>query len=215
VELEKIAGQVIIAGSYSGTITLRELAKPVHVDNYRTTISAERVNGQIIMDRGSFSGQGIVGPAQVSTQTTDVEIAGFSDALQVSVRKGDISLKPSTAAALAQMSVRTGSGNIDLALPDSARFELAATTDRGEIENEYGEPLKLQSAGRGARLLGAIGSGPNLNLTTDRGTIVVRKSREDSLKAEAEKDEDHALPTAPKEPPRAPKPSPSPAGPEL
>ncbi len=205
VELEKIAGQVTISGSYSGTITLRELAKPLHVDNYRTTISAAKVNGQITMDRNSFSAKDLVGPAQLSTQTTDVEVAGFTDALQVSVGKGDISLRPSTATALAQMSIRTGSGNIDLALPDSAKFELAATTDRGEIENEYGEPLKLQAAGRGARLLGITGVGPNLNLTTDRGTIVVRKTSQDENQSEAANQEEHAPQPAPAKPsPRLP-----------
>jgi DUF4097 and DUF4098 domain-containing protein YvlB len=174
VELEKIAGPVTINGAYSGTITLRNLAKPLHVDNFNTNVAVQKVTGQITMDRGSFSAQGIVGPTQISTRSSDVEIAGFSDALDVSVDKGDVSLRPASNA-LARMVVRTRSGNIDLALPDAAKFELAATTDHGEIENEFGAPLKLETIGRGAKLLGAVGTGPDLNLTTDRGTITVRK----------------------------------------
>jgi len=134
----------------------------------------QKVNGQITMDRGSFSAQDIVGPAQLSTQATDVEIAGFTDALQVRVDKGDISLRPAKGA-LFPMTVRTGSGNIDLALPETAKFDLVASTDRGEIANDFGAPLKLEPSGRGARLVGVVGSGPSLSLTTDRGTITVRK----------------------------------------
>ncbi len=180
VELEKIAGQVTINGAYSGTITLRDLARPLHVDNFNTTVEVQKVNGQITMDRGSFSAQQIVGPAQLSTHATDVEIADFTDALQVSVDKGDITLRPAKAA-LSRMNVRTGSGNIELALPDTAKFELTASTDRGEIENDFGAPLKLESAGRGARLLGSVGTGPALNLNTDRGTITVRKGSDSEV----------------------------------
>ena len=146
VQLEKIAGQVTINGSYSGTLTLRALAKPLHLNNFHTTILVQKVNGQITMDRGSFSAQDIVGPAQLSTQATDVEIAGFTDALQVRVDKGDISLRPAKGA-LFPMTVRTGSGNIDLAVPETAKFDLVASTDRGEIANDFGAPLETGTLG--------------------------------------------------------------------
>jgi DUF4097 and DUF4098 domain-containing protein YvlB len=202
VELEKIAGQVTINGAYSGTITLRDLARPLHVDNFNTTVEVQKVNGQITMDRGSFSAQQIVGPAQLTTHATDVEIAGFTDALQVTVDKGDITLRPAKAA-LSRMNVRTGSGNIELALPDTAKFDLTASTDRGEIENDFGAPLKIEPVGRGARLLGTVGMGPALNLNTDRGTITVRKGTDSEL--QESKSEFTPQPVVPK-PPEPPKP---------
>jgi DUF4097 and DUF4098 domain-containing protein YvlB len=207
VELEKIAGQVTITGTYSGTITLRDLARPLHVDNFNTTVEVQKVNGQITMDRGSFSAQQIVGPAQLTTHATDVEIANFTDSLQITVDKGDITLRPAKAA-LSRLNVRTGSGNIELALPDTAKFDLTASTDRGEIENDFGAPLKLESVGRGARLLGAVGMGPALNLTTDRGTITVRKGTDSEFqesKSELRPGESEESGTTPK-PPVVPKP---------
>jgi DUF4097 and DUF4098 domain-containing protein YvlB len=213
VQLEKIAGQVTINGAYSGTITLRALAKPLHLDNFQTTLIVQKVNGQITMDRGSFSAQDIVGPAQLSTHATDVEIAGFTSALQIRVDKGDVSLRPVNTP-LSPVTVRTGSGNIDLALPDAAKFDLIASTDRGEIANDFGSPLKKEQAGRGARLAGVVGAGPNLSLNTDRGSITVRKgSEEESVRnrhstspsSEAETE----VPEAPK-PPAPPKDAPRP-----
>jgi DUF4097 and DUF4098 domain-containing protein YvlB len=214
VQLEKIAGQVTINGSYSGTITLRALAKPLHLDNFHTTILVQKVNGQITMDRGSFSAQDIVGPSQLSTHATDVEIAGFSDALQVRVDKGDISLRPANGQ-LFPMTVRTGSGNIDLALPETAKFDLVATTDRGEIANDFGAPLKKEEAGKGARLVGVVGSsGPSLSLTTDRGTITVRKGSEMQSTRHSGDNSDEEETAEPPKPPQAPKPI-APARPEI
>jgi DUF4097 and DUF4098 domain-containing protein YvlB len=174
VELDQIAGPVTLNGAYSGTITLRKLAQPLHLDNLNTTVVMQKVAGEITMDRGSLSAENVVGPAQVSTRATDVEISGFTQSLEVNVNKGDINLRPAKGL-LSPVTARTHAGNIVLALPETAKFELSASTDHGEIENEFGSPLQLENAGKGARLTGAVGTGPSLNLTTDRGTITVRK----------------------------------------
>lgn len=175
VELTKIGGQVTIGGDYTGTITLHDLAKPVHVENMRTDLDAQQLPGEIRLDRGSLSVQNVVGPLRLTTRATDVTLAGFSNGVELSVDKGDIDLNPGTAP-LSKMVVHTRSGNIELALPQSANFALSASTDHGDIDNEFGDPLKQSTEGRGARLEGSIGTGPNLNLTTDRGSITVRKT---------------------------------------
>ncbi|HEX6545549.1 MAG TPA: DUF4097 family beta strand repeat-containing protein [Bryobacteraceae bacterium] len=207
VELDKIAGQVTIDGSYSGTLTFRQIDRPLHLDNFGTTVSVQKINGELTMDRGSFSAQGIIGPSQVRTHATDVEVAGFTNALEVSVDKGDVSLRPAPGT-LSPMSVHTSSGNIDLALPGTAAFELTASTDRGDIENEFGSSLKLESAGKGARLVGAVGSGPALNLTTDRGTIAIRKGSATLQESNSQMDSEPSPPRSPKPvgPPKPPAP---------
>ena len=77
----------------------------------------------------------------------DVQISDFTNALDVTVDNGDIELRPSLP--LARMDVHTHTGNITLALPKDARFELAASTGLGEILNQFGAPLVLDEA-RGA-----------------------------------------------------------------
>jgi DUF4097 and DUF4098 domain-containing protein YvlB len=175
VELESIEGQVTINGAYSGSITLRDLAKPLRVDNFHTVLVVQKVTGQIAMARGSLSAQGIVGPAQFTTHATDVDVTGFTQPLEVTVDKGDVSLRPGNGP-LGRMVVRTKAGNIDLALPEASKFDLKATTDHGDIENEFGQPLQLETAGKGAKLTGMVGGGPDLNLATGRGAIIVRKA---------------------------------------
>jgi len=175
VELEKVAGQVTISGEYTGTLSLRDLAKPVRVQNMRTEMNVQKIAGEIRLEHGSMSIENVVGPGQLSTHATDVTLEGFSDGLELAVDHGDIDLKPGRVP-LGKMVVHTRSGNIELALPQTATFALNASTDRGEVDNQFGDALKQQTQGRGARLQGGIGTGPDLTLTTDRGSITVRKS---------------------------------------
>ena len=62
VELEKIAGQVTINGDYNGTVSLRDVAKPVRVENMRTEMDVQQIAGEIRLDRGSLNVQNVVGP---------------------------------------------------------------------------------------------------------------------------------------------------------
>ncbi len=175
VELAKIAGQVTVSGDYSGTVSLRDLAKAVRVENMRTQLDIQQVPGEIRLDRGSLTVQNGIGPMKLTTQSTDVSVDGLTNEVEMTVDKGDIDLRPGRLP-LGKISVHTRSGNIELALPQSANFALTASTDHGEIDNEFGEALKERTEGRGARLEGAVGSGPDVNLVTDRGSITVRKS---------------------------------------
>lgn len=175
VELAKIAGQVTISGDYTGSVSLRDLAQPVRVENMRTELNVQRILGEIRFDRGSLNVQNVVGPLRLTTRATDVSLDGFTNGLDLTVDKGDIDLRPGQLP-LGKMVVHTKSGNIELALPHTASFALNATTDHGEVDNEFGEALKQSTEGRGARLEGSVGDGPDLNLTTDRGSITVRKA---------------------------------------
>lgn len=174
VELTKIAGQVTIEGDYSGSVSLRGLAKPVRVQNMRTQMEVQQVPGEIRLDRGSLEAENVLGPVKLTTQATDVTFDGFTDSLDISVDKGDIDLKPGRVP-LTGMNVHTHSGNIELSIPAAAGFAMSATTNHGEIDNEFGDGLRERAEGRGARLEGSIGSGPELKLGTDRGSITIRK----------------------------------------
>jgi DUF4097 and DUF4098 domain-containing protein YvlB len=175
IELENIAGQVTVAGDYTGTISLRALAKPVRVESMRTQFDARQINGYVRLDRGSLDAKDLIGPVKLSTHATDVTLAGFTEALDLSVDRGDIELRPQHSA-MGRIAVHARSGNIELALPAAAHFALNADTENGEIDNQFGDGLKESSAGRGARLEGSVGGGPDINLVTQHGSITVRKA---------------------------------------
>ena len=94
VELTKIAGQVTVSGDYNGSISLRDLAKPVEVKSMRTALSVQQIPGEVHLDRGSLNLENVVGPLRLTTHVTDVSLDGFTDTLDLSVDKGDVDIRP-------------------------------------------------------------------------------------------------------------------------
>ncbi len=175
VELRDVAGLVTIDGVYTGDIRFQNLAKPVHFTGTQTDFQAQAVPGQIDMTPGDFTGNGITGPVQINGRSRDVTMSDFTQSLNLTLDRGDITLRPS-ATGFPKLDVRTHSGDLELALPTAAKFDLRAETGHGDIENDWGSPLNTQNSGRGGIISGTIGSGPSLRLNTDRGTITVRKA---------------------------------------
>jgi DUF4097 and DUF4098 domain-containing protein YvlB len=175
VDLENIAGQVTVGGDYTGTVSLRSIAKPVHVENMRTQLDAQRIPGYVRLDRGSLDANNLIGPLKLSARSTDITLASFTEGLDLDVDRGDVELRPEHAA-MGRITVHARSGDIELAVPAAARFAITANTANGEIDNEFGGGLQQNSDGRGAKLEGSVGSGPDVNLVTQHGSITVRKA---------------------------------------
>ena len=175
VQLENIAGQVTLNGEYSGTLEFRALASPLHFQSSRTDFSAEAVPGSVTITLGDVKMSNLTGPVHLQSNTRDIEADDISGAVDFTVDRGDIEVME-TKGPLPKIDVRSRNGDITLGLPDGAGFQLSASTARGEVENEFGGPLEVQHNGRASSLRGRTGAGPQLTLTTDRGTIVVKKS---------------------------------------
>jgi DUF4097 and DUF4098 domain-containing protein YvlB len=175
VELQDIEGQVIVNGTFVGQVQLRNLAKPLRYEGSMVQMNAEKVPGQIRIEPGEMTGSNIVGPLRISANSMDVQLTDFTQSLELTLsRTGNIGLRPPSA--LPKMDVRTNSGDIDLALPPAARFDLRLSTDRGDAENDYGTPLHEEAQGRGAVISGVVGAGPQLRLTTSHGHVSARKA---------------------------------------
>ncbi len=176
IDLQNVGGPVTISGIYTGAVQFRNLASPLHFNGpMGTELNIEKVPGQVRMALGDFSGSNLIGPIHLSGRSRDVQISDFTNALELSVGRGDIELRPGMLP-LARMDVHTHSGDVTLSLPPNAKFDLTAETERGEITNDFGSPLKLENHRDGATLRGSEDAGPAVNLETDRGRVMVRKS---------------------------------------
>ena len=203
VELENVTGQVTINGSFSGTLGFKNLAKPLHFEGtHGTELSAQAVPGQISMDLGEFSANGIVGPFRLVSRARDIKLEQFTQSVELDTERGDIEMTPGKLP-LAAIEARSGSGKIELLLPDRAAFQLEATAEHGDAVNDYGAPIQKRSEGHSATLRGKVGDGPNIKLTANRGWISVSKEGTEPSEAlpDAGGDGDSHAPA----PPRAPK----------
>lgn len=184
VDLQNIEGPVSINGDFLGQVQFRNLAQPLRLEGSHSELHFEKLPGQVHMSIGDFTGNNIIGPVRLSARARDVQLADFTQSLELTLDRGDIELRPGVKTPLPKMDVRTRSGDIDLALPASAKFELKLTTTHGEVHNEFGSPLMVEEAHRGGTISGNVGAGPQLHLETGRGQVTVRKASEEKLKVQ-------------------------------
>lgn len=183
VDLQNIEGPVSINGDFMGQVQFRNLAQPLRLEGAHTELHFEKLPGQVHMALGDFSANNVIGPVRLSSRARDVQMSDFTQSLELNLDRGDIELKPG-ATPLPKMEVRTHSGDIDLALPATSKFDLKATTTHGEAHNEFGSPLTVQEDHRGATISGNVSGGPQLQLQTERGQVTVRKASEEKLKVQ-------------------------------
>jgi len=177
IEVENVDGQVTVNGEFSGEIEFRGVTKPVRFESSATDVRVQRVPGSLRFALGSLTAENLIGPVQVSTRRSkDVQITDFTEEVTINVERGDIELRQ-TRLPVGKIDVKTRSGNVELALPASAKFQMSAVTDRGEIENDFGGGLTLDPSGQGSSLKGAVaGGGAAIAINTHRGQITVRKA---------------------------------------
>jgi DUF4097 and DUF4098 domain-containing protein YvlB len=175
VELENIGGPVTINGGYSGTLDFKNLAKPLRFESQNTDLRVEAVPGRINMDLSELSAKNLVGPIWLKTKSKDVKMEDFTQSIEIETERGDIELQP-VRVPLAKIEARSRTGKIQLVLPEKAGFQLHATTEHGEALNDFGPPIHQEREGRSASLKGSVGSGASITVSTERGTVTVRKA---------------------------------------
>ncbi len=174
IDLQNIDGPVTVAGAYSGVITFHNLAKPLRFNGERTDLSIEKIPGNIRMTLSDFTANNLVGPIHITGRSRDVNVTNFTSDLSVSVDRGDINLRPGTTP-LGKIDAQTRTGEVTMAFPPGARFELTATTSHGDVTNDYGSPIRTQNDGRGSEMFGSTG-GANVTLHTEHGNVTVRRA---------------------------------------
>jgi DUF4097 and DUF4098 domain-containing protein YvlB len=175
IDLQDIGGTVTINGSYTGNSQLHNLGKTTRIVTPYTEFSAEKV-ADMRVTLGNLNASDLTGPVRMtSSRSWDVSLSNFTNSVDINLNGGDVDLRPGLLP-LAKMDVRSRAGHIELALPQTAKFDLTATSARGSVDNEFGAPLKLEPTGRrGATLRGSNG-GAAVNLSTESGQIVVRSA---------------------------------------
>jgi DUF4097 and DUF4098 domain-containing protein YvlB len=179
-ELQDITGPVTVVATFVGQVQLRNLMQPLRYESGQTSLSFEKLPGQVQMSLGEFTANNVIGPLRLNGRSRDVQLSNVTQSLELTLDRGDIELRPGKN--LPKMQVRTRSGDIELALPPGAKFDLRASTERGDAENDFGDPLRVEEYGHGQTIQGSTGGGgPQLRLDTGRGSISVHKAASDDV----------------------------------
>jgi DUF4097 and DUF4098 domain-containing protein YvlB len=173
-QLDDIAGPVSVNGEYGGSLEFHALAKPMHFNSSRTEFQLEAVPGTVTMDLGNLKLENVSGPVRFKTGVRDIEATDVSGALDLNVDRGDIHVTVNKTP-VPKIDAHTRNGDISLALPENAEFQIDGSASQGDVNNEFGGGLYNQSNGRTSTIRGRIGNGPSVNIVTDRGNISIRK----------------------------------------
>lgn len=204
VEIQNVTGQVTVSGSYVGSLEFKNLAKPLRLEGERMQVRAAAVPGSLNVDLGGLTAKNLVGPVRLVTQSRDVHLEDFTESLELESARGDVEIQPMHVP-LPRIEAHSGSGQIELVLPDKAAFQLQATAERGEAVNDFGPPIETETNGRRQTLKGTVGNGPVIRITAARGSVSVRKEGAAASGRIPEPPRPPALPKPPA-PPAAPVP---------
>lgn len=176
--IENVENTAMVQGEYTGNIEFRKIARSTRFQSSRTDMTFEKVPGVVKLEGGQLAANDIVGPVRIESRSKDVRISDFSNSVDVNVDRGDVEIRPGRVP-LGAISARTRSGDIEIALPEQAKFELQGKTDRGEVNNDWGAPLRVsdnEQERRGGQVNGIVGGGgAKVVLETHRGSLTVRK----------------------------------------
>ncbi|MCU1262568.1 MAG: hypothetical protein JWO80_5453 [Bryobacterales bacterium] len=174
VQLENVAGQVTINGAYSGTLEFKGIDKPLHFESEQTDLRIQQIPGNFTMDLGDIRAQNIVGPLRLRTKSRDIHLADFSGPVEIDIERGDIVLAPGKLP-IDKIDVHSRNGDVELTLPENARFDLKANTSQGEVHNDFGAAVKSENEGRSGSLRSVEAKGPSITISTERGAVTIRK----------------------------------------
>jgi DUF4097 and DUF4098 domain-containing protein YvlB len=208
VQIENVAGQVTVSGAYVGSLDFKNLAKPLRIEGERMEVRAAAVPGSLNVDLGDLTAKNLAGPVRLVTRSRDVHLENFTESLELESVRGDIEIQPMHVP-LPRIEAHSGSGQIELVLPQKATFQLEAIAERGEAINDFGPPIETQTEGRRQTLKGTVGSGPVIRITAARGSVAVRKEGTEPSARTPPAPRPPALPS----PPNAPAPPPPPPAP--
>lgn len=173
-EIADVAGQATVNGSFSGGLDFRNIGKTFRFESQNTELTVVALPGRVEMDLGRLDADNLTGPVKLTSRTKDVKFENFTDTLDIDLNRGDIDIV-APAKALPKINARTRNGSLEISLPAAAKFGMRATIERGDANNEFGDPLKVTEDGRKKTIEGKTGVGPELTLSAERGSITIRK----------------------------------------
>ncbi len=137
----------------------------VHSSNVAGPVDAESGSGDIRLDEKAQ------GDVHVRTGSGNLEIRGVNGGLRVQTGSGDVTVDGTQAG---EWDLRAGSGNITIRLPQTAAFDIDASTSSGSLDITPPVTMTIQGSTEHLRknVRGKVrGGGPELIVRTGSGDI--------------------------------------------
>jgi DUF4097 and DUF4098 domain-containing protein YvlB len=177
VELRDVGGDVRVAVDHGG-LEAQELKGALQGQLSFGDASLQSIGGAVDLkaDHGGVHAKGLEGGARIRASGDDVAVEGFRGPLDIEVQRGSVELTPA-GPITEPLTITTVNGGVRLEVPKGSRFELLASSKRGEVQaNLPGLSVKESSP---SRLAATLGEGTSrVTLSADHGDVVLTPREE-------------------------------------
>jgi hypothetical protein len=177
IEVADVSDTVTVRGEFTGALQFHNVAQTLRFESLRTNMTAQKLSGRLNMEVGSLEVNGVDGPFEITTRQKDITVNEFKHSLHITNRDGQITLQTSTPPTR-DIQVESKNGAVELTLPPSANFQIAADSRHGEVECDFSGPgLKVVKEGDTPSITGSYGKGgPMIHINTDYGAIHILRA---------------------------------------
>ena len=140
IEVSDVDGDALIEGDFFGPIRVRNVKKTTHYASQRSDLTLLHLTGQLELDSGDIEISDVAGSAKITTHNQDIDVENVAGKLDISNSHGDIKVRYSDPPR-EDINVVNDSGEIDLTLPSSSSFQIAASSRSGEVQSDFEDRL--------------------------------------------------------------------------
>ena len=174
VNVSDIHGDVLLGSSLSGSTHVEHVDGSVRFHTHRTDFQMARLDGKMDLDTGSdLSADQILGPVILKTNDRNITLDRIQGSAQIVNSNGSVTL--TSADPLGSIDVTNKRGSVEVGVPASAGFTVQASTQHGDISDDFSLPK--HGGEDSSDLNGTVGrGGPMVRIATTDGDVRVRKS---------------------------------------
>ncbi len=165
-----VTGSVTVEGNFSGAGRFEDVAQTLRYNSSRTSLTLQKLTGNLSMDMGNLTANGVGGPFELSTRDKDILLENFKYNVKIINSNGDVHLQTTTPPTH-PIQVELKRGNITLSLPAASNFQVNAVSHNGGVSSDF-PGLQVSNQPPMPTITGTYGkSGPMVRLSSTYGDI--------------------------------------------
>lgn len=170
IAVRDVTGSVTVEGNFSGAARFEDIAQTLRYNSSRTSLTVQKLTGNLSMDMGNLTANRVGGPFELSTRDKDILIENFMYNVKIINSNGDVHLQTTTAP-MHPIQVDLKKGNITLSLPSASNFQVDAVSHNGDVSSDF-QGLQVSQSPPMPTITGTYGkNGPMIRLSSTYGDI--------------------------------------------
>ena len=174
--INDVTGSVRLTGEYFGQLNLAKINGGITFHTSRTDLELARLDGDLAIESGDLHAKDVAGPFRLVTKSKDIHLDGITGDVKLENQNGLVEVHADKLP-LGAMSIANSNGDVKVAVPAKAQFEVEARAQNGEINSDF-DAIKIETSGDNSQATGTNGSsgGAKLHISNEHGNVDIRKT---------------------------------------